>query len=238
MHVLTCASPVFLFLHVGFPELVAFAPCPPPCLVAFAPCLVAFAPCLPPAMSDSKLTFFLNGKRTVLEGHEFHPRMTLLDYLREGAIGLTGTKASCTQGGCKWLITLAAGSVGRAWACRASFFCLRPFYTTTSRGLMTSTSVTTATCLHGIVCTDHTYAVLFDCRWGLHGDAVEPQQVRITRPTKLGPFSHPRSFFVVVVVALQRDRPGRAQSLQRVSPPAALYGGPARHDHRGHPRLR
>jgi xanthine dehydrogenase molybdopterin-binding subunit B/xanthine dehydrogenase iron-sulfur cluster and FAD-binding subunit A len=42
----------------------------------------------------------VNGKKETLEAYELNPRMTLLEYLREKAIGLTGTKTSCTQGGC------------------------------------------------------------------------------------------------------------------------------------------
>ena len=47
----------------------------------------------------SSCTFFLNGEKVQLLPHEVHPRMTLLDYLREKT-SYKGTKASCTQGGC------------------------------------------------------------------------------------------------------------------------------------------
>ena len=42
---------------------------------------------------DTKLSFYINGKKETLETHEFHPRMTLIEYLREKAIGLTGARA-------------------------------------------------------------------------------------------------------------------------------------------------
>ena len=52
------------------------------------------------AVEETQLRFTVNGKEHVLEAHEVHPDMKLLDYLREKSFGLTGTKASCTQGGC------------------------------------------------------------------------------------------------------------------------------------------
>lgn len=45
---------------------------------------------------DSTLTFFLNGKKVVLDSAD--PELTLLEYLR--GIGLTGTKLGCAEGGC------------------------------------------------------------------------------------------------------------------------------------------
>lgn len=44
------------------------------------------------------LVFYVNGKRTVV--HDPDPRTLLLDYLRSDAVGLTGTKKVCAQGGC------------------------------------------------------------------------------------------------------------------------------------------
>ena len=46
----------------------------------------------------NKLTFFLNGKKTVLSNVE--PNITLLQYLRDPKLGLTGTKESCGNGIC------------------------------------------------------------------------------------------------------------------------------------------
>lgn len=45
---------------------------------------------------DDSLCFYLNGTRVVLD--EPDPELTLLEYLR--AIGLTGTKLGCSEGGC------------------------------------------------------------------------------------------------------------------------------------------
>eukprot|EP00656_Telonema_subtile_P056448 TRINITY_DN9019_c0_g1_i2.p1 TRINITY_DN9019_c0_g1~~TRINITY_DN9019_c0_g1_i2.p1 ORF type:complete len:1365 (-),score=314.97 TRINITY_DN9019_c0_g1_i2:152-4246(-) len=44
-------------------------------------------------------SFSLNGKRVRIASGQFHPRTTLLDYLRENT-PYSGTKASCAQGGC------------------------------------------------------------------------------------------------------------------------------------------
>ena len=46
----------------------------------------------------NSLTFYLNGKKTVL--HKFEPNITLLQYLRTPTIGLNGTKESCGNGIC------------------------------------------------------------------------------------------------------------------------------------------
>eukprot|EP00041_Stephanoeca_diplocostata_P035109 m.1226721 g.1226721 ORF g.1226721 m.1226721 type:complete len:1408 (-) comp24639_c0_seq1:828-5051(-) len=45
------------------------------------------------------LSFHLNGELVELSSKDVNPKMTLLEYLREHTL-LTGTKASCTQGGC------------------------------------------------------------------------------------------------------------------------------------------
>jgi xanthine dehydrogenase iron-sulfur cluster and FAD-binding subunit A len=51
-------------------------------------------------LTTDAITFMLNGKPVRLTSRDgLDPRMTLLDYLREHT-RLTGTKASCTQGGC------------------------------------------------------------------------------------------------------------------------------------------
>lgn len=47
---------------------------------------------------SSKIRFFLNGQRVVLDGNSLDPDTTLLTYLR--GIGLTGTKLGCGEGGC------------------------------------------------------------------------------------------------------------------------------------------
>jgi xanthine dehydrogenase/oxidase len=44
------------------------------------------------------LEFYVNGKRRVV--HDVDPRALLVDYLRSPAVGLTGTKKVCAQGGC------------------------------------------------------------------------------------------------------------------------------------------
>ena len=45
---------------------------------------------------DETIRFYLNGTRVVLD--TIDPEITLLEYLR--AIGLTGTKLGCAEGGC------------------------------------------------------------------------------------------------------------------------------------------
>jgi xanthine dehydrogenase/oxidase len=47
---------------------------------------------------DRDLMFYVNGKQIVLR--DVDPRTLLLDFLRSPAVGLTGTKKVCAQGGC------------------------------------------------------------------------------------------------------------------------------------------
>src|SRR5436190_21344605 len=44
------------------------------------------------------LVLYVNGRRVVVRDPD--PRTLLLDYLRSDAVGLTGTKKVCAQGGC------------------------------------------------------------------------------------------------------------------------------------------
>ena len=46
----------------------------------------------------SNLVFYLNGERVELD--QVDPSLLLVDYLRSAAVGLTGTKKVCAQGGC------------------------------------------------------------------------------------------------------------------------------------------
>jgi xanthine dehydrogenase small subunit len=89
------------------------------------------------------LTFFVNGRREVLQDHEVNPRMTLLEFLREKAHGLTGTKASCTQGGCGACTVLlssrneATGEVEHK-SCNA---CLRPLLSMEGQQVITTEGI-------------------------------------------------------------------------------------------------
>ena len=47
---------------------------------------------------DDVLRFYLNGNRVILDSTNIDPEVTLLQYVR--AIGLTGTKLGCAEGGC------------------------------------------------------------------------------------------------------------------------------------------
>lgn len=51
-----------------------------------------------PAKQTNTLVFWVNDRKHVVENPD--PRMLLLDYLRSGEVGLTGTKKVCAQGGC------------------------------------------------------------------------------------------------------------------------------------------
>ena len=51
-----------------------------------------------PAKRTNTLVFWVNDRKHVVENPD--PRTLLLDYLRSGEVGLTGTKKVCAQGGC------------------------------------------------------------------------------------------------------------------------------------------
>ena len=47
---------------------------------------------------NDPVRFWVNGVAHVV--HDVDPRTLLIDYLRSDAVGLTGTKKACGQGGC------------------------------------------------------------------------------------------------------------------------------------------
>lgn len=85
----------------------------------------------------SDVTFFLNGKKVVLPSATVHPRMTLAEYLREHT-RLTGTKLSCSQGGCGacnvMLTTFKAGAPQYS----SVNACLRPIVSLDGCGVTTT----------------------------------------------------------------------------------------------------
>src|SRR3982751_2112971 len=48
--------------------------------------------------TSTTLTFYINDEQVVLDNPD--PTMLLVDFLRYGSLGLTGTKLSCGEGGC------------------------------------------------------------------------------------------------------------------------------------------
>jgi xanthine dehydrogenase/oxidase len=48
--------------------------------------------------ASTSLSFYVNGERVVIDNPE--PTLLLIDFLRYGSLGLTGTKLSCGEGGC------------------------------------------------------------------------------------------------------------------------------------------
>ena len=51
-----------------------------------------------PGQVSHSLLFYVNGRRVVIERPD--PTTLLVDWLRGGGTGLTGTKLSCGEGGC------------------------------------------------------------------------------------------------------------------------------------------
>ncbi|KAL8290642.1 hypothetical protein RQP46_002900 [Phenoliferia psychrophenolica] len=49
---------------------------------------------------SSRLSFFLNGSKIILDGNTIDPDATLLDFIRSQGQGFTGTKLGCGEGGC------------------------------------------------------------------------------------------------------------------------------------------
>eukprot|EP01050_Picozoa_sp_SAG11_P020157 SAG11_NODE_3350_length_2507_cov_3.084302_6_plen_148_part_00 len=88
------------------------------------------------------LNFFLNGDKVTLADHEVHPRMTLLDYLREKT-PLSGTKLSCNQGGCgacTVTLTVVNKTTG-AHDFKAVNACLRPLLSMDGQAVTTTEGI-------------------------------------------------------------------------------------------------
>ena len=62
---------------------------------------------------SGSLVLFVNGVQVTALPHEIHPRMTLLEFLREN-LGLTGAKLSCNQGGCGACTVMLDGTTRRS----------------------------------------------------------------------------------------------------------------------------
>eukprot|EP01045_Picozoa_sp_COSAG04_P005130 COSAG04_NODE_233_length_19175_cov_5.793196_3_plen_481_part_00 len=148
---------------------------------------------VPEGTPPSALTFWVNGEKTVLQPHEIHPRMTLVEYLREKAVGLTGTKLSCGQGGCgACTVMLSKYNPGtEAVDNLAVNACLRPLLS------MEGMAVTTT---EGI---------------GNSVDGFHPVQERIAEcnGTQCG-FCTPGH--VMTMYALLREQPGASLSAERI----------------------
>lgn len=76
---------------------------------------------------SGSLVLYVNGVQVTVPPHALHPRMTLLEFLRE-QMGLTGAKLSCNQGGCGACTVMLTSwdATSSAWEHRAVNGCLRP----------------------------------------------------------------------------------------------------------------
>ena len=109
---------------------------------AFAFCGGAAKPEAPTAVPSASVVFYVNGVQVSALPHEVHPRMTLLEFLREN-LKLTGTKLSCNQGGCgACTVTLTSWeeSAGK-WEHRAINACLRPVLSCDGMAITTSEGI-------------------------------------------------------------------------------------------------
>jgi xanthine dehydrogenase iron-sulfur cluster and FAD-binding subunit A len=103
--------------------------------------------CLPHRQSSqaagewtTDITFFLNGEKVVLAADKVHPRMTLSEYLREHT-RLTGTKLSCSQGGCGACNVMLTTFKGGTPSFSSVNACLRPIVSLDGCGVTTTEGI-------------------------------------------------------------------------------------------------
>eukprot|EP00658_Telonema_sp_P-2_P004638 TRINITY_DN1171_c0_g1_i6.p1 TRINITY_DN1171_c0_g1~~TRINITY_DN1171_c0_g1_i6.p1 ORF type:complete len:1360 (+),score=408.94 TRINITY_DN1171_c0_g1_i6:168-4247(+) len=98
------------------------------------------------SMSDrTSISFYLNGALKTIKSGQFSSRTTLLQYLRDHE-GLTGTKASCTQGGCGACnVTLSyVDKVSGKTSYRSVNACLRPLLSMDGKAVTTTEGIGSA----------------------------------------------------------------------------------------------
>jgi xanthine dehydrogenase/oxidase len=91
---------------------------------------------------SGSIVVFVNGVQVVVAPHELHPRMTLLEFLRENR-KLSGAKLSCAQGGCgacTVMLTSWDKSCGE-WQHRAVNACLRPVLACDGMAILTTEGI-------------------------------------------------------------------------------------------------